>query len=209
MKLIECVLATVAAVCICASASSAELVTNGDFETGDLTGWEFTPDPLSETKMFTNILPFMESQAFRVNPGTRFAFTDREAGGILSQSIPLVAGRSYQVSVGVMAIQNFGGINNSDGGTITVSLGGTLLHTFDVGGILWNQTLTDTFSGNFEPLITGDAMLELHFTRSARNTGPAIVHFVDDISVVPEPATVVLWGLFTVSALSRRMNSGS
>ena len=53
------------------SLADAALI-NGDFETGDLTGWDFTPDPLSDPGMSPQVAIFDGSNAFRVNAGKSF-----------------------------------------------------------------------------------------------------------------------------------------
>ena len=63
---------------------------NGDFETGDLTGWDFTPDPLSDPGMSPQVAIFDGSNAFRVNAGKTF-FSGTAAGGVLSQNVALMA----------------------------------------------------------------------------------------------------------------------
>jgi len=185
----------------------AELVVNGDFETGDLTGWTFTPDAGADPAMVADVASFLGSNAFRVNPGG----LGGNLGGALSQDVALVDGISYTVSVGLLAIQDINSnpgdpFGNSDGGTLTVSLDGTLLRTFDVGQINVDEILTDSFSTEFVASATGDASLELHFARNFANGQPSVLHFADNISItgVPEPSTLVLLsGLFLLAASPR------
>ena len=56
------------------------------------------------------------------------------SGGVLSQICQLMAGTTYTVSVGLLAIENLDDFENEEGGTIEVFLGGDLLHTFSVAG---------------------------------------------------------------------------
>lgn len=190
---------------LCAGAASAsELVVNGDFETGGLTGWTFTPDVGSEPTMTPEVVSFQGSNAFRVNPGNNIGQLNPRLGGTLSQSVMLAGGGAYDVSAQLIAIQDTGGTENSDGGTIAISLDGVLLHAFDVGGILGSTTRFDIFSTRIISQSDGPAPLEIRFTRGFKNFGPAIYHYLDGVSVtpVPEPSTTasVLIGLSLLPA---------
>lgn len=196
MKMFHVALAFATAACLFASHSYAELVTNGDFETGDLTGWTFAADANAEPLMVADVAMFMGSNAFRVNPGNDSGGGAPEAGGTLAQTLSLVGGTSYTVSAGLLAIRDLGGTDNIDGGTISISLDGTLLHTFDVGSIQAGDILTDSVSLPFFATTTGNAPLELRFTRGFRNSSPVVLHYADNISVVvPEPSSVALLAL--------------
>ena len=181
------VLVLMAAVLI-APAALADIVVNGDFETGDLTGWTWTPDEHAEPAMVATVAwgPW-GSDAFRVNPGCD-ATGEPDSGGTLSQMVSLTGGTEYSIT-GDLAIEDTGGGENYDGGTITVMLNDTLLHEFvSPWPLPGGETAFDTIDAVYTPPASGDYDFSVRFTRSHRNETPAIYHWADNLSIVlPEP----------------------
>jgi hypothetical protein len=175
------------------SAANADVVVNGDFEIGDYSGWTFVADAGADPAMVAGVSVFNGSNAFTVNPGTDNVGT--EAGGTLSQTISLVGGTDYYVGADLMAIQDLVG-PNVDGGTMTISINGDVLHIFDVGSIAGGATITDSYSGIYNVVATGDYALDIYFSRQYKNFSPVILHHIDDISVsmVPVPAAIWMFG---------------
>jgi hypothetical protein len=61
--------------------AATNLLNNGNFETGDLTGWTWTPTPLSDISLSPTVVTFdavvgQPSLCFRVNPGNRTEATE-------------------------------------------------------------------------------------------------------------------------------------
>lgn len=166
------------------------LLVNGDFETGDLTGWTWKPDVGSEPLMVATVaLGPWGTLAFRVNPGHDGSGGDK--GGTLSQSVSLIGGQVYKIT-GDLAIENLRTSANVDGGRITLFVGGVQLHQFNVGYIPALTTYFDTIDVEYVPPATGLYDFDLRFTRMWRNSTPSIYHWADNLVMIPEPATLGL-----------------
>lgn len=187
------------------AAQAAELVTNGDFETGDFSGWTFYTTvngavghaPAPQVSSF-DTTGGGASNAAELQVG-EVAFNNVYAGGGFFQNIVTVAGLlSFSAD-----IASIGGTNgsNATGGLFAVLLNGVVLDTFDMGSINSFPTVergTLNFSVNVG---AGVQVLSLQATRHYTNGAAYLetpLQYFDNISasqggaVVPEPAT---WAL--------------
>ena len=159
-------------------------VINGDFQTGDLFGWEWEPTMFSEP----NMRPIVDNYVFRVNPGTdidHYAI-GQEEGGILSQSINLYAGIKYKVSIDTifMSVQ---AMNNEHGGSIYLYMDNDLQWEWIVSDIIGEDSIvSNSYEGVYYSEYSGQHKLKIYFMRTFRNsdiTRPAMYHYLDDISI--------------------------
>jgi len=178
------------------SVGFAGFVSNGAFESGDLTGWTWAAQP-SVTHAVVDFDVYGSdgpSNAFRVNP-TGAAIGPGSSG--LSQWISLTAGTEYTVSW-EQGFQNIGPYL-LETGIIEVSLGGRLLHRTLQGVLGANSFTGHRETKSFTADITGTHELQFRFRRASRDYGASTVHmYIDNVAVfdsnpVPEPGSLIVF----------------
>jgi hypothetical protein len=208
--LIGTALAAVVALYAGAPAAAAPIVANGDFATGDFTGWTLTPTDngtlgASPYPRVTTSNPFGSGRAAELNVGQVSFDPGVYSGGILSQTIFLTGGPiSFSADIAsvnpIQEQQNFGGL-------FEVFVDGVLEASFDFAILDPGATEITSlqFSGEFA---AGAHLLEIQVTRAAQSVnGRTPLEYLTNVIVeVPEPATlaVLLAGLLALGVARRR-----
>jgi hypothetical protein len=184
---------------LCFSNASA-VITNGDFETGDFTGWTLFETPkgsLGDIPGVPDVIPFdvdgdgVDSLAARFNVGdaTRGTATGPEGGGILQDFISTAG--DVTISAEVAAQHTFTSTNLGPG-IFSLLVDGTLVDTVDLyeqfGSIEPGDTFRWTLSGT-TALTAGNHELQVLIQRRFINTETTPVQFVDNVSVTAGPQT--------------------
>lgn len=168
--------------------AATNLLSNGDFETGDLTGWSHSEPAL---KLYHGVdLDFVSGR-----PG--YAFYDSTLGklGTLSQSVATLAGATYTLEFDLQRLEVYGPTDNQ----LQISFAGhTVLNETNVTNGWQHFTFTNLKASSVNSLFSFSNRNENDYTQ------------LDNVSVimtaVPEPsiALMMLGGLFLVAYRARR-----
>ena len=196
-----------------ASAASATPV-NGDFETGDLTGWQtFATSFGTLGSGFPRVEQFdtdndgVSTFAAALNVGRIRGPGSAEGGGI-AQEVALRSG-DLQLSVAIASRSGVpvdNGLSNGSGGLLELLFDGVTVDSYDFGEILHAHTEY----ARLEAALTvgaGNHALAIRATRPYTSSNDTPIQYIDDVvltgSAVPEPSTFLLMA-FGIVAISRR-----
>jgi hypothetical protein len=213
--------------CAAASAAAAPLIVNGDFATGDFTGWTLTPSSangtlgaspypgISPPVTPSNPLAAPHAAVFNVGQITSTNLSDFQ-GGTLSQVFVLPGGAQIDFSA-QLGVVNPVNATQSFAGLFEVLIDGSLEAQFDFGSIAALATETATLSFS-DVLSAGPHTLAITILRPAQSLNvfdpeteadPSPRQYLANVVVaVPEPATraillAALLGLGIVRARAR------
>jgi hypothetical protein len=194
---------------------AANLVSNGDFETG-LTGWSVN-NPSNHSIGITPV--DIDGNG---SLGTSNAFFAQTGGGSgtqavdLGQTVSLLAGQSYSFFANLAAIASQFAYN-ANGGKVTASIGGVEIASYDFGSIQPQEKKFSTLSGMYIASTTSSALLNINFFRPYLTTSDTPITYIDNIALnelppdptsVPEPTPIMGLLAFGVmgasSALKRK-----
>jgi len=178
------------------TASTANVILNGDFSTGDFTDWTLftTAHGTSNANVASfNVTGGGASLAAQFVVGDT-VFPNGEQGGGIFQFVNTGAGlATFNMD---LAADNPSGAGNADGGTFSVLLDGVTEATFSVGGI--NPVTIDRSSLHFTTAVTaGSHEIEILMTRAFLPSGPT--DYVDNVTfdapgaATPLPAALPLF----------------
>ncbi|MBV8505857.1 MAG: PEP-CTERM sorting domain-containing protein [Alphaproteobacteria bacterium] len=194
--------------------ANAAIVTNGDFATGDFTGWTLfsTPNGSLGTSGsgFPAVTSFNVSGSGAQNAATfqvgEVTFDGTQQGGGITQTVTLPSG-SIDFSANIAALG--GTSTNVEGGVFSVLLDGLTEDTVGIGTIAADEVIRNTL--NFTTTESaGPHTLEILVTRPFTNPLRTPEQFITNIAItgaaaVPEPASLALLaaGLLGIAAVRR------
>jgi len=203
------------AICAWASFCRAQIIYNGDFETGTLSGWTTftTPDgalvpPGTGLPVVTpfDVLSGVPSDAAQFQVGQLNQGLTEEGGGIY-QTFNVSAGQ-YLISADFAAYDSDGAFGNVEAGIETVSVDNATVGTLDFGQINAQQIERGIVQGTLD-LSGGTHQITIEFTRPYLNVpeglGTTPYQYVDNVVVapVPEPSMIGMGMLGLATLLFR------
>ncbi len=201
-------------------AAQAQLV-NGNFATGDLTGWTLFNTPNGGSAITPQVVLFdtagtgvpVNSAEFEVGQtsGT-IGVNGQEEGAGIYQYVPLVSGQlNVSLDIAASDMSDLHVTGNSDAGTFELLLDGNIVASHAFGGISLSQTLRSTLSYS-GAVATGTHEIAIDMRRGfGTRAGDTPYQYLANVSLsvtpVPEPGVLellALSGLFFGSLLPFR-----
>lgn len=203
------ILMGVVALLFTAGTAQAQMFTNGDFETGDWTGWTVRATENGTTGVQDVVLwdidgdgPLDESLAGYLSVG-KIDYYDVDAGMEMVQSLSLASGVEYTFGANLAIFMNDDYYGQADGGLFELIAGDSVLASWDSGSLDPMEERFYELSGNFTPDTTDDYEVGLRITRRY-TVSSYLEEYIDNVTGVPEPATLALLVLGGLAALRRR-----
>ncbi|ODU01391.1 MAG: hypothetical protein ABS79_01770 [Planctomycetes bacterium SCN 63-9] len=199
MRRTVCVIAALALIAITASDANANILINGDFETGDLTGWTTFTTPQGTANISVQTFDVISGTP---SPAATFAYvgltqdpygTGNYQGGGIFQNVALLGG-NYSLSLdNAVAV----GLANGDGTIISLLFDGNTVASYDYGDVNGNSIYRQSLSASLTGVSAGMHEVRVLVTRNYYGTAN-VTSYVDNVnlvSAVPEPASIISLGI--------------
>jgi len=191
--------------------SGAQSFIDGGFDSGNLNAWTVTPTT-NGTTLFQQVSPIDidgngglgVSNAGDFSVGQVVFQSGVPAGIYLTQSINLTSGSAYTISFNWSA-QRFTGGSNAQGGIFDLVVNGTSLANAAAGSTSPTTPKYGFLTANYVASFSGAHDIGVLIQRPFTVPSSDPLHqFVDNFSIVPEPATMVVLAGGLLATLRRR-----
>lgn len=189
-------------------AANAQSFVNGNFETGNLTGWTVTPTSNGTTDVQDAVQYDIDAGGpLTTNFAGHFAvaevnFDSTQQGILLTQTMTLTGGTKYTFDFD-WAAQTTG--SNAEGGVFALVVNGSAIVTQSAGSIA-TSPIVGHITAMYTPTSTGSFAVGSSITRPYQSPGN-LFQYVDNFKVssaVPEPASVLAIALGVAGFAIRR-----
>lgn len=188
------------ALLMCSLNARANLLTNGDFETGDLSGWSIALDPNGTlgspgVVLFDTDGDTVDSNSAQFNAGqisyVSYVNNKDYTGGAIWQSFNTNGGL-FDVGLDIASAASR---KNFNGGLFSLVIDNTVLDQFDFGRILAGEVERSSLSGQIN-LSPGTHKISISIQRPFISKSDTPRQYVDNVivSAVPIPAAIWLFG---------------
>ena len=197
---------------------NALMITNGDFETGDFSGWntfttsngtlsgasDYSVSGFDVNGDFISSYAAKFSVGYDVPPCVYVDLCKNYEGGGISQQFASNNGiYSFSANIAVENTSIYGGYNRQ-GGLFSLLIDDIIVDSIEVGVIYAGETLMDELSYTG---FLGDGLHTLSFSIT-REWGPttSLNQYLDDVKItsVPEPSTMLLISLGLIILIVKR-----
>jgi hypothetical protein len=162
-------------------------LTNGDFETGDLSGWtSFTTPNGTLGSGFPKVVLFDTNGDGKLTYSAQFSVgqlpgnTGYQGGGI-SQSVYMAKG-GHNMTVDMIAARNDSVLGNGEGGRFEILLDGVVVDSYDFGFVAANTTKRYKLASTVVIDTDGNHELSIRITRPA-SEAPDLTQLIDNVGV--------------------------
>ena len=198
----------VGSISACFCAANAQSFVNGNFETGNLSGWTVTPTSNGTTDVQDAVQYDIDAGGpLTTNFAGHFAvaevnFDSTQQGILLTQYMTLSSGIQYTFDFD-WAAQTTG--SNAEGGVFSLVVNGSAIVTQSAGNI-GATPIVGHITALFTPTSTGSYVVGSSITRPWQSPGN-LFQYVDNFNVsspVPEPASLLVIALGAAGFAVRR-----
>ena len=191
-------LMAICAVClVLVSSAQADLITNGGFETGDLTGWTvFTTvngtvgAGMPDVVLFDTDDDSVASNSARFNVGRVDYYAGGSRGGGIYQNVNVTQPGTYQLQAYAAVLDNRGS-SNQDGGLFELLFDGVVVDSHDFGSVELNVPEHALLSG-LVGVAAGVHEVRIRMGRNFISDDLTPWQYIDNVSLVPVPGAVLL-----------------
>lgn len=200
---------------VLSTSANADVIVNGDFQTGNFNGWTIFRDPngllfdsfsISQPVVDSfNTTGSGSSLAAHFNVG-RDGFPVNSAGGGIYQNVNLNSG-TLKISVDIASQSPS---NNADGGTFQLLFDGVVVDSHAFGYVSVGSVTRSHLTANLSLASAGSHDLRIHMGREYGSGGTFSTpnQYLDNITLsgsavaVPEPSSLALAGLGGIGLLA-------